>query len=163
MLLSIARRHQLRMGADYLLFWRVLNALDSTVLRLSEEFDIIAEMRDYFERALTAVTRSPLEDPVNVEQMATVADLGRSVPDHALGILHSLRSGPGEWRVIAEESAVQRRDRDRQATWLALGLLTVALCGLAASAPVSETIRHVLLAMAVVLIGTLVWLTSASA
>jgi ubiquinone biosynthesis protein len=157
LMLSIARNNRLRMGAGYLLVWRVLNALDSTVLRLSEEFDIVAEMRTYFERSPNAAVRSPLEEPLSVEQAATVVELGQDAPNEVMGLLHSLRTGPGERRVLSEESAGQRRDRDRHAVWIALALVTVSLFVLSAGAPLSETTRLVLVAVAATLSGAVVW------
>jgi ubiquinone biosynthesis protein len=42
------RRHRMRMGMDTLLFWRALTALDSTAAILSDNFDLLSELRRFF-------------------------------------------------------------------------------------------------------------------
>jgi len=49
-MLSVTRRNQMRMSLDTLLFWRALNTLDSSALRLSELFDILEELRIFFKK-----------------------------------------------------------------------------------------------------------------
>jgi len=67
---DVVRRNRVRMSMDTLLFWRTLNALDSSALRLSEHFDLLAQLRGFFaqsrlpfpNRAIKAVSdyvRSP--------------------------------------------------------------------------------------------------------
>ena len=158
-MLSIARRNRLRMGYGYLLFWRVLNALDSTVLRLSAQFDVIAEMRDFFERTPAAGLQQDLEIPLNANQAATVAELALGVSRHAAGILHSLRNGPPAWRVIEEETAELRRARDRDANWLTASLVVVSVLILVASGPARDFAVPTVLALSLVLSVVVLWLT----
>jgi ubiquinone biosynthesis protein len=47
---GVARRNRVRMRTDTLLFWRALNTLDSSALRLSAVFDLLAELRHFFEQ-----------------------------------------------------------------------------------------------------------------
>lgn len=49
-MLNVTRRNQMRMSLDTLLFWRALNTLDSSALRLSGLFDILEELRIFFKR-----------------------------------------------------------------------------------------------------------------
>ena len=42
-MVDISRRYRLRYDTSYVLYWRALNALDSTSLRLSPSFDMVAE------------------------------------------------------------------------------------------------------------------------
>lgn len=45
---DVVRRNHVRMSMDTLLFWRTLNALDSSALRLSKHFDLLAQLRGFF-------------------------------------------------------------------------------------------------------------------
>ncbi len=44
------RSNKVRMGLDTLLFWRALLALDSTALRFEAQFDLLGELRRFFEQ-----------------------------------------------------------------------------------------------------------------
>jgi ubiquinone biosynthesis protein len=47
-LIDAIRRYHVRMGMDTLLFWRVLTMLDLSATFLSEHFDLLAELRNFF-------------------------------------------------------------------------------------------------------------------
>src|SRR3970282_1264897 len=58
--LQILHRHRLRMGMDTLLFWRAVIALDASALSLSERFDLLREMRDFFAQHRPGLTKPAL-------------------------------------------------------------------------------------------------------
>jgi ubiquinone biosynthesis protein len=47
---NVVRKNHVRMTMDTLLFWRTLNALDSSAVRLSQHFDLVAQLRSFFEK-----------------------------------------------------------------------------------------------------------------
>ena len=47
---AVVRKYQYLINAESLLFWRAINALDSTALRLNPQFDLLGELRDFFQR-----------------------------------------------------------------------------------------------------------------
>ena len=86
--ITAIKANRVRMGLDTLLFWRALLALDSTALRFQEQFDLLGELRTFFEntrpgipeRLLALVTDYELAMNLHrmahdgVEQMRTTID-----------------------------------------------------------------------------------------
>ncbi len=49
-MIEVSRRHHLRYGMNYLLFWRALNHLNATLWLLAPDYDLMAQLRTFFER-----------------------------------------------------------------------------------------------------------------
>ncbi len=104
-MIDISRRCGLRYDMSYLLYWRALNALDSTSLRLTQHFDLIAELKGFFaeirsgpvERALDAVS-----NPRNVGLVTELVETGSTRVQEAIARIAS--AGPVESAALTERS-----------------------------------------------------------
>lgn len=75
LMIDISRRYGLRYDMSYVLYWRAINALDSTCLRLSREFDLIGELRKFFEQIRPDLTQRFVDAVLNERSWATLAGL----------------------------------------------------------------------------------------
>jgi ubiquinone biosynthesis protein len=128
-IVKVLRRHDVRLRREFLLVWRAMVILDTTVLRLPVEFDLLAETLRFFSRRRR---EAPLAVPA--------AELAPWAPD-------ALRGGPlleaaRLWRAVAKDRrlAGEVRRRGTASGWrrqrasgggVALGLAGVALATLA--------------------------------
>ena len=78
-----ARRYHLRMGMNTVLFWRAMDALDSSALRCPGYFDLIGTMREFFEPKPSDVIRQVVDMGLDPERAVALASLA------------SRESGPG--------------------------------------------------------------------
>lgn len=118
-LTGVLRRHRMRYGAETLLFWRALHALDSTAQRFGPYFDILAALRDFFAR-----TSPPLRE--RVADAVPDADRRRLLLDSARLARRGALRRP--WRIASpeSESAHERRRENARAKLLATALVMVA-------------------------------------
>ena len=114
MMFEIVRRNHVRLTVDTLLFWRAMNALASTAVRLPDYFDLLGEMRGYFE----ATRPGPIARIAELFALPAVVERSAQLR----GILETLPTASGELRdgtldinVEVEES----RDESLRDTWLA--------------------------------------------
>jgi ubiquinone biosynthesis protein len=156
---DVVRRNHVRMTTDTLLFWRAMNILAATAVRLPEHFDLLGEVRGFF---LTS-------GPSWFERLADAG--GGWSPDRAsrdgqatLGAAERLGADLVAQRVrcLAElhpagEPARAATDQARQLAAVAVGLSLL----LAATAPALEAARLALTAVGALLllrqIVTVVW------
>ena len=108
---GVIRRNRLRMSTDTLLFWRALNTLDSSAVRLSSVFDLGAELRYFFERF-----RPPLSERIfhllSQEGLAQNAHgLAYSIAHYSTEFLDQVSRGQLEWLPdISESPQLLRRN-----------------------------------------------------
>jgi ubiquinone biosynthesis protein len=102
--LGSVRRNHLRMEIDSLLFWRALSALDYSALSMSKHFELLYELRLFFEQ----IRPGPIERLINVitdRRFETeVIELTPRVPGYFSEIIsRSLEGeGPGRFLVMRE-------------------------------------------------------------
>ena len=121
------RRHRLRTNPDVLLLWRALYALDASSERLSEYFDMMAQVRAFFIEfrpgPLTRVVRMLVDQKRNL----ALLQLARTAPASAEQLLSSVVRPETPWPVQSAESRAAQRTADREALCLAAGLVSVSL------------------------------------
>ncbi len=128
---DILRRHHVRVDLETLLFWRAAIALDSSALSLSQNFDLIREMRHYFtqqsppplERVIAAAT-----DADRAADLRGALALVPCVRDRAAGMAIQ---GDEAGAVATEERAQRRRETNLQSRAAMLALLSIAASPLA--------------------------------
>jgi ubiquinone biosynthesis protein len=156
-MIAISRRNHLRMGMEYLLFWRTLNALDSTILRLSAQFDLLSELRLFFEQTRGSFASQALELKMDKNRAAISADLMFGLPDQLRVILNTISRGRSEWPVYTQETVEVRRSKDREVKLTAAVILVLSLVTLAAAATWSGLIRLAVVAIVAVTFGWLLY------
>jgi len=108
---GVIRRNRLRMSTDTLLFWRALNTLDSSAVRLSAVFDLWAELQRFFQRFRPPLTERLLR-LLSSEGLAQNAhSLAYSIANYSTEFLNDAFRGRLEWLPdIGESPQLLRRN-----------------------------------------------------
>ena len=88
------RANKVRMGLDTLLFWRALLALDATALRFKARFDLLGQLRTFFER----IRPTPIERLIDVMTSTQLA----------FDLLELARKAPGDVSQSIDDVIVER-------------------------------------------------------
>ena len=125
--ITAIRNNKVRMGLDTLLFWRALLALDSTALRFEAQFDLLGELRTFFERHRPTPLERVMALVTNKELAQDLVELTR----HAPGDVHrALGDASGERPLCSVRREISRarlrRDND-DVRLLAAALAATAL------------------------------------
>jgi len=147
-MLKVLRRYRLRMSMDTLLFWRALIALDSSALRLSAHFDLLGELRDFFEQTRPGPVARVLELNTDQNRWVSLAKLGGTSPDRSSRILNDVASGRYEWPWAVQESAQRRHAKNTEARSISLAVVGISLTVLAASLHFDPRSRILIIALA---------------
>ncbi len=123
-LIGLVRKHQMRIGVDTLLFWRALGALDYTALSMSRHFDLLHELRVFFEQ----IRPGPVERLIKVitsrKFVTDVAELSPAMPDYMNNIVNRLLEDDSKRSLMVQEAL-----EDNPSDLLATRCVTVALVG----------------------------------
>lgn len=126
-MIEAIRRHRLRTNPDVLLLWRALYALDASSERLSDYFDMMAQVRAFF----VAFRPGPITRVVRLltdeQQNAVRLQLARHGPGQLEQILTNVTAGEMAWPSQVTESPAAQRAADREVLWLSAGLVSVSL------------------------------------
>lgn len=126
-MIEAIRRHRLRTNPDVLLLWRALYALDASSERLSEYFDMMAQVRAFFVEfrpgPITRVVRMLVDEQRN----AALLQLARHATGRIDQVLTSVARRETAWPAQIAESPSDRHAADRDVMWLATGLVSVSL------------------------------------
>lgn len=124
--ITAIRDNRVKMGLDTLLFWRALLALDSTALRFEEQFDLLGELRSFFER----YRPGPLE---RVMALLTDRDLAEQIRELVTGAPRQAEQALDD--LIVERPLVSiRREVSRAQQKRENGDVRLLAAGLAAAA-----------------------------
>jgi ubiquinone biosynthesis protein len=140
-MIDISRRYRLRYDMDYLLFWRAINALDSTALRLSDHFDLIGELRSFFEEIRPDLSERVLRLAFDQRSWATIADLVHRAPTRIGSLVEDLSQGRFKGTPLASESPREGRERDRALKLLVSSTVAASLMALFTRIPATGGVR----------------------
>ncbi len=124
---AVVRRHHLTMGVDTLLFWRGLIVLDATVLQLCPSFDLLKELRHFFEEFRPGILDRLWQLGEDSGHAAAALLLGSKLPTHVEEILSRLSTGRFRSNIMLEESPQVRQRENRRLEALALVLVGLSL------------------------------------
>lgn len=123
------RKHRLRLAMDTMLFWRALNTLDATALRLSSVFDLLGELRGFFERIRPSAAERVVQALTDFEAASALGDVAHRAPAEIRALLEGIVRR-GQWDTSTEESVHLMRQANRETSWLAGALIGVSLLAL---------------------------------
>ncbi|HEX8967760.1 MAG TPA: AarF/UbiB family protein [Chloroflexota bacterium] len=126
-MIEVSRRNGLRMGINYLLCWRTLNALDATVLRLQPEFDLMRELRTFFEAYRPSMQDRVLDLVLDRQLALQYGETARGLPHSIRAALDLVAAGRAPFVAHEFEARVNERRADREAALVALALALVSL------------------------------------
>jgi ubiquinone biosynthesis protein len=119
--IAAIRDNKVRMGLDTLLFWRALLALDSTALRFEAHFDLLGELRTFFERHRPTPIERVISLVTNKQLVMSVFDLVRFGPAEAQRAIED----------VADERPLLSIRREVSRAWNAeVRLIAAALAGI---------------------------------
>lgn len=153
-MIDISRRYRLLYDMSFLLYWRALNALDSTALRMSPSFDLMAELRDFFEENRPGLLDRLAQVALDQRRWTVAQQLKRQVPDRAAAAVGAAARTRLEPPVVAGERGRARRAGNREARWVAAALAGTSLVVLAGSSGLAAAAATVAVALGAA-IGTL--------
>jgi ubiquinone biosynthesis protein len=108
--LGSVRRNHLRLEIDSLLFWRAMSALDYSALSVSTHFELLHELRLFFEQ----IRPGPIERLINVitdRQFETeVIELTPRMPGYFSEIISRLLEGEGPGQVLVMRESKDHSD-----------------------------------------------------
>lgn len=140
-MIAVSRRNHLRMGMNYLLFWRALNSLDATALKLMPQFDLMGELRSFFAQIRPSFATRLAEALADPQRLATAAGLVYAAPGQVSLLLSQLSRGQYEWPVSVQESPRVQSADDRDMVWLSIAIASISLA-LAAGAAYLRVFVH---------------------
>lgn len=150
-MLTVVRKHHVRISTDTLLFWRSLEALDATALRFSKYFDLLKSMRTFFERIRPSAGERVWRVATDRALWQSMLRLVQDAPRQADSILQNLaRQTPFETRV--QETDSTRRDENRRARDIAFLIFGLGAAVLAAGLRVEVAFHNALLTLGAALI-----------
>jgi ubiquinone biosynthesis protein len=121
--ITAIRDNKVRMGLDTLLFWRALLALDSTALRFEAHFDLLGELRTFFERHRPTPLDRVISLITNKELAMSVLDLIRYAPGQTQRTIEDVADERPLLSIRREVSRAQNSD----VRWIAAAMAGVAL------------------------------------
>jgi ubiquinone biosynthesis protein len=140
-MIDISRRHRLVYDMRYLLYWRALNALDSTALRLSQSFDLMAELRAFFTEVRPGAGRRIVAASRDLRKWTSVAALTGEAPGRVAALVGATAEGRHWWTTRPAESGDFCRTRHAEARRTAGAVVAAGLLFVAARAHVSDAAR----------------------
>lgn len=151
-MMDVIRRHRLRASTDIMLFWRALYYLDASALRLSEYFDMMKQMRDFFEENRPDVVERVLK--IGMDQSQTIAffELTRGLIECCADILNSLSRRNMQWPRHLKDSPSSQRARNMETRRLAMAVMGVTLIAISVAAHYNSPVRLVIITLVVLLV-----------
>ncbi len=108
---GVIRRNRLRMSTDTLLFWRALNTLDSSAVRLSALFDLGTELRHFFERFRPSLSERIIHLLSKEASAQNAHSLAYSIANYSTEFLDGISHRHVEWlRDVGESPQLLRRN-----------------------------------------------------
>lgn len=151
-LLGVIRRHRMRIGADTLLFWRAMSALDYSALSMSRHFDLLQELRVFFEQIRPGPIERLIKVITNRQFLTDVAELSPAMPDYLNKIINLLSREDSRWALIVRES-LENNSSDLLATrCVAAALVGVSLTVVGLGSNIDLTLLLVVLSLAAFLL-----------
>jgi hypothetical protein len=143
------RRHHLRADMDTLLFWRALHALDSAAVKAPDHFDLISELRLFFDEHRGGPISRLAEALSDPHRQATLASLRLELPERLRELLLAAAGGR-PWRPDEAESEEQLRFGNSGAQAIAAAILSVAAVTLLHAPGLATTVSTALACLATI-------------
>jgi ubiquinone biosynthesis protein len=133
-MIDISRRYKLLYDMSFLLYWRALNALDSSALRLSPTFDLMIELRTFFEQVRPSAGEQLRHAALDTTNWGTARELTRAAPRRVRSLVGGADRGRFHGLLVPSESNGSRHARNAEARWLGLCAMSVSLMIVAGAA-----------------------------
>lgn len=125
-MIDISRRYQLVYDMSFVLYWRALQALDSTALRLNPDFDLMGELRAFFTTVRPGMAER-LSAAADARRLAVVASVAEHGGAAVAGAVRAAAQGRLDATIAAGERPRRRRARHSETRWVSAALSGVSL------------------------------------
>jgi len=126
-MLTVVRRHRMRMNMDTLLFWRAMIVLDATLLQLCRDFDLLAEVGAYFRLTRPTLAERLVDTLRDSDALASLGQLASRGPRVLRDALADAAAGQLQVHATLRPSLHARRAERRRVECVTLGLLGLSL------------------------------------
>jgi ubiquinone biosynthesis protein len=126
-MIDISRRYRLLYDMSFLLYWRALNALDSTALRMSPTFDLMAELRAFFEEVRPGFLERLAEIARDQRRLSVARRVKQQLPERVAAMVDGAASGRSETTLLSGERGERRRARNHETRWLGAAAAALSL------------------------------------
>ena len=158
-MIEAVRRYRLRTDANTVLLWRALYALDSSSERLSDYFDMMAQIRAFFIEERPGALQRVAKMLADRDRTMSLFQLGTEAPGRVERVLSDLTHSKLQMTTDTNESKTLRRQSDKRLQWVTQGVVGISLATLAVSVPMSVIYRVVVSVLAMVVFAILVMQT----
>ncbi|MFL6335536.1 MAG: ABC1 kinase family protein [Pyrinomonadaceae bacterium] len=160
-MIEAVRQHRLRTDPDTVLLWRALYALDASSERLSDYFDMMAQIRAFF----LGFRPGPLERVAQMladrNRTSSLFRLKREGPERVGRVLGDMPRGKLRLTAQADESKASGRASDWRSKSVTQGVVGISLATLAVAVPMSVPYRVVASVLAIIVFTLLAVQTKA--
>jgi ubiquinone biosynthesis protein len=128
-MIEVSRQNGLRYCLNYLLFWRALNSLNSTAWRVDLRFDLLKELKSFFEETQPGMAQRALAMVTDQGWHKANFELANHLKPQLVAALENLSARTTSWQIEAGEAPRQRRAAADHVHWLtgAIGMSAVAI------------------------------------
>jgi len=147
-MIDVSRRNKMRYGLNYLLFWRALNNLNGTLWMVDPQFDMMNELRLFFEEVRPDAVERATAVLTNPTTQGDWYNLVSRLPEGVEGAFGSYARGELAAQVSVSESGQKRRAGLDEVRWVATGLMSLSLAVFAGAAQINWVLRVVVCAVA---------------
>jgi len=139
---SVMRRNAVLIGTETLLFWRAISALDSTALRLSETYDWLEELGNFFKQIRPGFGERMIELTTNRSRLMTLAQLSAGLNGQLCGILNRLEERNYAGSLSMEDSRDVKKSESQRTKILAAGITALSFVILAINTGLTPWVRQ---------------------
>jgi len=160
-MIEVVRHHRLHTDPDTVLLWRALYALHSSSERLSDYFDMMAQIRAFFIEERPGALQRVATMMSDRQRTMTVFRLSAQVAGSAENLLGNLSDYKLQLRTQTNESKTLRRQSDRRSTSITQAVVFLSLATMAVLVPIGIVYRAVALVLALLIFAFVVMQTRA--
>lgn len=160
-MIEVVRHYRLHTDPNTVLLWRALYALHSSSERLSDYFDMMAQIRAFFIEERPGALQRVATMLSDRQRTMTVFRLGAQTPENVGNLLGDLSDYKLQLRTQTNESKTLRRQSDRRSLSLTQAVVFLSLATIAVLVPIGIVYRAVALVLALLIFALVVMQTRA--
>jgi ubiquinone biosynthesis protein len=140
-MIDVSRRNKMRYGLNYLLFWRALNNLNGTLWMVDPQFDMMLELRRFFEEVRPDAVERATAVVTDAGTQGDWYDFITRLPERAEGALAGRAGGERAAQVSVTESGRKQRAGLDEVRLIVAGTLAASLAVFAGATQVNWAVR----------------------
>lgn len=140
-MIDVSRRNKMRYGLNYLLFWRALNNLNGTLWMVDPSFDMMGELREFFEEVRPDAVQRATDVVTAPAWQSDVYDLISRLPSRIEGAVEAFDQDGHVGLATIAESRQKRMTAGDEVKWIVVGSMSLSLAVFAMATQVNWITR----------------------